>query len=484
MSGELGIFFCDLDSTQEGHARDWSLTNKGVLYSDKNLKPEPLSLITPDAKVKPDAYIEIDLESNLEKSPIDPLTEDLIACACHIYQADRMMLRPRHSWHRRMEFHIGVNNKQLYQSVAGEIGRIIGYLTQDQITVQFYQLNAARQTLGLPKPVRNPDGGVCVFSDNIDSMAGVATVNQATNILASFQYGPEKPRFNQMRLIEKIEKVTNNLGYIGLKIMPRRIKGRDITQRSRGFLQLSLAAAIARHSGLQRIQVFGNGFSSYHLRNRQICGPGFAVRDTYPIFLRDVLDLFTGLNVAEKLAITNPFQFSTPNDVLGILLHLLPDCAQELFSCTDNCLEHKMAKELRKWNSQAIPHCGCCFPCKIRRLAALKMQLETEQDYGAYSINPMGKKVSSRSTKKLGSHLRDRLQQFHIKGLQEFRTYLEIFKGDPQIILQVPEIGEQIRKMSTVKLDFTRNRKDADDVRNGIIEVHHRFAEEALGYFP
>jgi hypothetical protein len=528
VNSDLGIFFCDLDSKQRDQARDWSLNKKGILQAaqerleeaarkrskdggssaagvnagsgQSDLTSEAPALVKPASipvkdieavvisaalsLIEPGANIKLQVESDLPQSSIDPLTEDLIACACHIYQADRMMLRPPENWRRRMEFHIGVKSIGAYEPVADKISKIIGDLCNDQVTIQFYPLQGVRQTLSLPKPAVNPNGGVCVFSDNLDSMAGVATVNKETDILASFQYGPEKPRTNQVRLIKKIEAVTfSNLDYIGLKIMPKGIKGRDITQRSRGFLQLSLAGAIARHSGLRRIQVFGNGFSSYHLRRRQICGPGFAVRDTYPIFLRQMLDLFTALKVAEGLEVTNPFQFSTPSEVLKILIQLLPQGARDLFRYTDSCLEHEMAKGLRRWNPRSLPHCGCCFPCKIRRLAALVMDFEQRHNYKAYSVDPMSVDVSSRSTNKLGRSLNARLQQFHVNGLSNLKDYLNIFTNTATQIMQFPEIGEHIRSLSAEALDFTPTKRDSDAVRNSIIKLHQQFASEALKYF-
>jgi hypothetical protein len=463
------IFFCDLNAAQIKEAKAWSNAN-GAMRRDHN---EHRLTFAGNIQLKVDTN-----EDNLKN--VDNLTKDLIASACFIYQADRMITRPP-KWFRELEFHIGVHDRKLWGASASQLSKIIRHLTRDTVRIQFYKFEGTRAALNLPRLVGQREGGVCVFGDNIDAVAGAAIVHGANAIVASYRYGPENPAKYNHGLINQIEKLTRPLDYVGFRIMPRKLAVRDPTQRTKGFLQLALAAAVARGIGLdnvEHIQVFGNGISSYHLRNFQLCGSGYSVRDTHPLLLKLVQELFQRLFGDDQgLKVVNQFQYLTPSAVLHQLLQsLTKDDAQKLFGEINNCSERNLAR------LSGVSHCGCCFSCKVRRLAALGVKFEQKDDYSTYATDPLVNKVAPGFKSKLSPRYKKRVEDYHEKGLFGFKRYIEGFRQqNDEDIISITDIGKEIIDLASETLDVGGIRT-VQDMQTQIIKLHKQFAAEATPY--
>jgi hypothetical protein len=157
------------------------------------------------------------------------------------------------------------------------------------------------------------------------------------------------------------------------------------------------------------------------------------------------------------------------------------DQLKSLLAQTDNCLEKELAKALRKNWKDAPPHCGCCFPCKMRRLAALGAHLEDPDDFRAYAINPLRK----HDVGKLGRNLGERVKKYHNEGLPLLKSYLRDFKDGK---VKNPFTRQLLVPLKSTKLVFGTPPPDApgtlseDDVERGIIEVHENFGRQVLKY--
>ena len=467
------IFFCDLSADQIKTAKTWSTAN-GAMRRDHT-----------EHKLTFGKSIQLEVNTNPENRAsvknVDHLTKDLIASACFIYQADRMITRPQ-KWFRELEFHIGVHESGLWKSSASHLDKILRHLTRDTVRTQFYKFAGKRDVLNLPRLVGQREEGVCVFGDNLDAIAGATIVNGANGIVASYRYGPpERPAKYHHALFDQIEKLTRPLDYVGFRIIPQTLSRPDPTQRTKGFLQLALAAAVASGIGLENVeqlQVFGNGISSYHLKNYQLCGTGYSVRDTHPLFLKLVQELFKRLfSDSQGLRVVNQFQYLTPSGVLQQLLgSLAEEDARKLFAETNNCSERSLAQ------SFGVSHCGCCFSCKVRRLAALAAKLEEKNDFTPYATDPLVNKVPSGFKSKLSKPNKDRVEEYHERGLFGLKRYIQGFRQPKdEDIISLAGIGREITDLATETLDVGGIRT-VQDMQKEIIKLHKQFADEANPY--
>ena len=225
---------------------------------------------------------------------------------------------------------------------------------------------------------------------------------------------------------------------------------------------------------------------------QQLCGGGRSVRDTYPEVLRRAQILFRGLFAApQPISIVNPFQFFTPAMVILELKSRLhsstfrvrkkrrpPLSAHELFTEANACWDPGLAKFF------SVAHCGCCFPCKIRRLTALIVGFEKEDNYSAYAIDPLKTRASAREKKKLQSRpfFWQRYLAFHEDGYPQFKRYIQTFLKKDNEILQDLTIGPAIDELARLKLNLSGDETVATNMKKEMIAVHRQFATEAKRY--
>jgi hypothetical protein len=495
MPSNQGIFFCDLSAKQREVAEKSSKTSdalaRGAVVHDLRLAGDNPNL---------DWELESGLGDGGEGVPIDDLTIDLLAFAAHLYQADRLLKRPEkqpkedtraRAWYRIVELHIGVKHQELWNSRATDLARLLGDITHDTFRLSFYHRDDTIPALLLPMTAPPIEGGICVFSTHFNSVFGIACQSEQGDLIASVRYGPGSPKRSQYELIEEIARVTNPFPFIAFRLTPIKLSSVERTQRTLGFLQFALAAGLARRLGLARIQIFSDAISSYHFRQRQICGgSGFAIRDTRPDFLWQTLNVLEQLGIVKDLKIRNPFQFSTAAEVLSCLSGKNQHIRRALLlQKTDSCLEKDLAKALRQNWKGAVPHCGCCFPCKLRRLAALAAGLETTGEYDAYAIDPLNPDIPSAKLEGLGGNLRLRADAYH-GGLPDFKSYLDFFQAGPAAILD-PLIRPEIQRLSSEKFFLDSSAPGAPDpqptaahIFQWIVGVHARFRDQVQEFFP
>src|SRR5947199_9757771 len=106
------VFFCDLNNKQITEAKAWS-HDEGAMQRKPTL--EKLSFM--QNKSRTIGLGVNDIESLPSKS-VDELSEHLIACACHIYEADRMVTHTKEGWSRKLEFHLGVHAREIWEANA------------------------------------------------------------------------------------------------------------------------------------------------------------------------------------------------------------------------------------------------------------------------------------------------------------------------------------------------------------------------------
>ena len=134
--------------------------------------------------------------------------------------------------------------------------------------------------------------------------------------------------------------------------------GKEYTQRTRSFLYASLAFAVARAYGLERLRFYENGVVSLNLPiSEQVIGAR-ATRTTHPQVLNGFAKLF-GQIIGSQFAVENPFLWLTKGEVVDVIGDAgCADLIKHSASCTHTLDQTRLHT-----------HCGRCSQCISRRFA-------------------------------------------------------------------------------------------------------------------
>jgi len=207
--------------------------------------------------------------------------------------------------------------------------------------------------VGLPQ-------AVALFSGGIDSLAGAIDLMQGSKqaLLVSHesQTGTMK---TQRALVEALR--THFPGQISHYKFEAHLRGSrppEETQRTRAFLYCSIAYALAEASNLDEIYVHENGVTSINLYRREDLANARASRTTHPKTMLLMGRLFTLMH-ERKFSIRLPYVLLTKRDVIEkIQRSPLSSLLSSAVSCT------------KAFHAEGTSHCGTCFQCIDRRIAA------------------------------------------------------------------------------------------------------------------
>ncbi|MGD0237004.1 MAG: 7-cyano-7-deazaguanine synthase, partial [Syntrophorhabdales bacterium] len=222
----------------------------------------------------------------------------------------------------------------------------------------------------------NPPPAVSLFSGGIDSLAGAINLINASSrpvLLVSHQSQSGTKR-TQKQLFEALK------GYYGERVVHYAFecnlhgaRGIDESQRSRSFLYTAIALAVASASHAKEIHVFENGVTSMNFARRQDLINGRASRTTHPKSLR-LLQALYSLVMDRPFTILAPYFSKTKAEVIK---KLKDGPHPEFISSTVSC-----GRTIR--HPGQATHCGTCFQCIDRRIAAYAAEAEGYDHEGLY----------------------------------------------------------------------------------------------------
>jgi 7-cyano-7-deazaguanine synthase in queuosine biosynthesis len=316
---------------------------------------------------------------------------DLVRVAAYIYAADQELSRGGpadvygQQWRWSITLCVPVADPAFWQQdlVQSCLANVVSFLTDDHWDFCFSPGSAADQQIALDvreDAVMQYPNVVVLFSGGADSLctAVEAVAEQgARPVLVSHRSAPNVDS-RQRALVDAMRQRFPQWAFAHLSfwIHRRGAEAADSSQRSRAFLFASLRAAVASELGIARVLLGDNGIVSLNLPiNGQLVGT-LASRSTHPTFISMFND-FVSAVLPTPVRVSNPLQFQTRPEVLGILAHTGHEALlQETNSCSRG-----------RGRPLAVPHCGYCSQCVDRRFGSIAAGLEEHDLAEGYELD-------------------------------------------------------------------------------------------------
>lgn len=414
---------------------------------------------------RPDQNLELHIDNITHRivSELNPLAQDLLEIAAYVYYADCSIQRGAETdvyadkWRRRFEFVIPVSSPDQWNrsEIRDLLAETIDFVTDDEISFCFNSPKRAAVQLyfqfpDMPPPFPESDC-VCLFSGGLDSLVGSLFLVKERNkhpLLVSHRSMPAVDA-RQKRLVESLRGRNQKWQFPHLSVWINRMGNRAVeaTQRTRSFLYLSIATAVALQLGIRRIYICENGVVSVNIPvSGQNVGT-LLTRSTHPKFLELFQRLVQELFMA-NISIENPFIFSTKTEMLSMLANW---SQSELMQDTVSCAYTQGRTKLQ-------PQCGTCFQCVNRRFSVLAAGLERDDRVQYYEKDLF-----------LDS-LEEGRETICAEGY--VRTAFEINRmNDVQFFAKYPQLGEVISSLDV----------SAEKCGRRLYELFQRHAHEVTG---
>lgn len=306
---------------------------------------------------------------------LDPSVADLVTVALSCYAADRLTRRSV-DWSRRLDLKIALHDPDPWIHARDRLEAYLRTLTDDTWTFEFAGGRRARlsEQQGTLFPVDlGGSGSVGLFSGGLDSLAGAASWLEdgdanlvllgarSSRVIGRDQHDAAsglRYAFGQ-RVIE-----------VGIPLELRHSLSRESTQRTRGFLFLSVAAAAALTAKAGEVVVFENGYGAHNPRLGENQFGAQATLATHPHLLGLFEQVLTSLGVPIRVRL--PHRWETKAQLVRRLsAELLP-----LVAGTSSCDGYPLRIAGRS-------HCGRCGSCVLRQqsLTAAGLEAADRDDY-------------------------------------------------------------------------------------------------------
>lgn len=336
---------------------------------------------------------------------LPPRILDLLEIAAYIFAADRASFRgPKeavefHSWSRSMHFFIRVREADFWnqETVKKKLTAALVFMTGDcEYSFEFISGHSTPPTslFDSEEFAIAPQGpaSVALFSGGLDSLAGVLERLQTTNevlYLISHRSGQPSTRKTQKSLADALMAAyPGRICHYSFECGLSHRRAEEETQRTRAFLFCSIAFALTHRLSLNSFFSYENGVTSLNLLRRQDLINARASRTTHPK-THSLMSQFLSEIQGAPVNVLNPFLNLTKTDVFALLNKVN---GRDLIGSAVSC-----SKTFQRVGTAT--HCGSCFQCIDRRLAAYAAGLQDVDNAGIYSSNIMIDSIDSLETK-------------------------------------------------------------------------------------
>lgn len=390
---------------------------------------------------------EVDFQKHFgEPSSVE---RDLLLLASSVFATDLLAKRGmREEITRDISLSLPVVNYFALEGQKIAIERILHFLSHDNWSLTFRPRTGAQETYTAPA---QQFGKTLLFSGGLDSLAaavkligdfGTAGVQLASHSAHnSFTLRAQKQLHEHLEAHfgSTIERVVIYIG--GKNTEELEFSGdREVTQRTRSFAFLTIAALAARRRGMSEIVVIAeNGQMAVHLPLSGGRIGAFSTHTAHPKFVKDAAAFFSTV-LQYTIRIENPYLYLTKAEVVKVLTeqHL------QAIPLSSSC-----------WKTRIVAggHCGECVPCLVRRIAlesnGVKLDLWKRdilsEDVGALSADDEGK----RNLSELALFASD----FRMLADSELdMKYCELFSPDfdhSQVVAMYRRFGQEAQKVLT-----------------------------------
>ena len=340
----------------------------------------------------PNATVNLTIEtpSHALRSPVDPLSSDLLRLAAFVYGADQEVSRGGKSdvqgrnWERQFTICLPVSDPDRWDACRGLLEQTLDFVSGDRWSFMF---SRGREELGqLPLDMNLSDvmgapDTVCLLSGGLDSLSAAAEVAIGGGKPLLVGHSPAFHIKNRRHEIVQAlrTRAPGEWGFPDVSAAISRRDGNDPkedSQRSRSFLYASLGAIFAHRLELNEVLLADNGIVSINLPiNDQLVGT-LASRSTHPGFIHR-FNLFLAALYDDPPTIRNPLWSRTRPETLEILKQA---GLGDLLRPTSSCSHHRFLRAERD-------HCGVCSQCIDRRFATIAAGLSEHDPASRYVVN-------------------------------------------------------------------------------------------------
>ena len=209
-----------------------------------------------------------------------PKARDLLDIATYLYAADGAVTRGTdkdvfaEKWKRHFTFALPVREPSFWNSleIIQQLKELLSFLTGDSFHFVFTERKVVSEQSLISFPSNSPfpcADSVCLFSGGIDSLAGAIHLCRSEGkhpILVGHRSSP-KLSARQRHLVELLNKRMQvwEFPLLSMWVSHRGVRAKEYTQRSRSFLYLSIAAAVANQLSIGEIAMCENGVLAFNI---------------------------------------------------------------------------------------------------------------------------------------------------------------------------------------------------------------------------
>ncbi len=335
---------------------------------------------------------------------LEPLWADWIDLALAVYLADRLALRqhpaaPRRmfQWQRSFRVRLPVRVPEVWKrsGVFEALEQLLSFLTEDHWQIEFVPRNASKrssesQSFLFPYPPPAPLK-VALFSGGLDSFAGAAQQladfpHHSFVFVSGMTNG--RQRAGQREQVEALAKAHDRhiwhvLVPYGLRwLAPRSRRPEESSQRTRGFLFLTLGAVSALAAVCNELAVYENGIGAINLPYDGTQIGTSNSRSVHPVTIRLMARFIESLT-GKVVHISQPFLFHTKAEMCR---HPAVQSLREHIDLTFSCDAYPV-------QVSGKAQCGYCTSCLLRRQALEAAGLSASDRAGYLrnlcSLNPL-----------------------------------------------------------------------------------------------
>jgi 7-cyano-7-deazaguanine synthase in queuosine biosynthesis len=336
---------------------------------------------------------------------LPPRILDLLEIAAYVFAADRVANRGSreavelHAWRRAMHFVIRVRDTDFWNQspVKQKLSAALIFMTGDRdYSFDFEPGHSTPLTSLFDREeftvVPQEPSSVALFSGGIDSLAGVLNQLESKKenlYLISHRSGQPSTKRTQKKLVKAlIATYPGRIHHYSFDCGLSHQRAAEETQRTRAFMFCSIAFALANSLSLDSFFSYENGVTSLNLLRRQDLIGARASRTTHPK-THYLMSQFLSELSGSKFRVLNPFWNNTKTDVMKLLNRVN---GRNLIGSTVSC-----SKTFQRL--ETATHCGSCFQCIDRRLAAYAAELQDVDNVGIYSRDIFTDPIESPDTR-------------------------------------------------------------------------------------
>ena len=308
---------------------------------------------------------------------------DLVRFATGAYLADERVPRPT-SFTRSIELTVQVIDPAPWtDDVLTRLADLLQSTTGDRWELSALPAAPAEQPTRPEGPEPRPVDRIALLSGGLDSLAGAALTSSDDDIAYLGHWDIPTVKGAQDKVRRRFEAIPRTLDYTQIYHALRTGKTErelgtskvEHSQRTRAFLFMSLAAALATARGARSVEVPENGFTSLNPPLGPERGGPLTTRSTHPMTINRFNALLRAIGV--DVVVRNPYQWLTKGQLVAMAAPQLPDfsaVAADTLSCAK--IDGRVYR-----GGDPNKHCGLCYACIVRRGAMVASGLPDATDY-------------------------------------------------------------------------------------------------------